>query len=100
MSNYIKSLIYQHFSIIELLRKICTCTSMIFNICWQQRGLRIYSVVYLIIKGPFISGGTFYYFSMTFFTSGKWSQMALKAMALRSTPFLKLLNLRDNSFGL
>lgn len=99
MSNYMKNLIYQHFSIIELLRKICTRISMITNIRWQQRGPRICSSVNLIKKGPFISGGTFFY-SITFFTSGKWSQMALKAMALRSTPFLKLLNLRDSSFGL
>lgn len=56
MSNYMKNLIYQHFSIIELL------ISMITNIRWQQRGPRICSSVNLIKKGPFISGGTFLYF--------------------------------------
>lgn len=56
MSNYMKNLIYQHFSIIELL------ISMITNIRWQQRGPRICSSVNLIKKGPFISGGTFFLF--------------------------------------
>lgn len=94
MSNYMKNLIYQHFSIIESL------ISMITNIRWQQRGPRICSSVNLTKKVPSFLEGPFFYFSITFFTSGKWSQMALKAMALRSTPFLKLLNLRDSAFGL
>ena len=56
MSNYMKNLIYQHFSIIELL------ISMITNIRWQQRGPRICSSVNLIKKVPSSLEGPFFYF--------------------------------------
>lgn len=64
MSNYMKNLIYQHFSIIESL------ISMITNIRWQQRGPRICSSVNLTKKVPSFLEGPFFIFRLPFSRQG------------------------------